>query len=133
MCCFTDDILLSSASPAMTSPIKLEHQQNRQHYAQQQYHNHHMYGSLSKNLHLSEVITTGPRMNIPHSNGVTHHRHNGPVDVVDMNKLLNNITTPRTHLPSKPCLTTSNMDYSSRLHHFSWEEIEGRHLPVIFR
>lgn len=112
----------------MTSPIKLEHHHNRQQYAQHHPHNH---GSVGKNLHLSEVITTAAAMNASHHNGIGLHRP-GVVDPIEMNKLLSNITTPMS-LPSKTIPASPNMDYSSRLNHFSWEEIENRFVPVIFR
>ncbi|CAF3379261.1 unnamed protein product [Rotaria sp. Silwood1] len=125
-----DDLLLSSTSSTMTSPIKIENHQNRQQHLQQQQH-----GAMVKNLHLSEVITTAAATNTHHYNGIGLHRHN-IVDPIEMTKLLSNITTTTT-TPSNPTTktipTSSNMDYSSRLNHFSWEEIEGRYLPVIFR
>ena len=100
----------------MTSPIKFETYQNRKQ------------GSMVKNLHLSEVITTTTANNIQHYNGIILDRSN-IVDPIEMTKLLSNITTTNNPLIK----STSNMDYSSRLNHFSWEEIEGRFLPVIFR
>ncbi|CAF0759002.1 unnamed protein product [Rotaria sp. Silwood1] len=125
-----DDLLLSSTSSTMTSPIKIENHQNRQQHLQQQQH-----GAMVKNLHLSEVITTAAATNTHHYNGIGLHRHS-IVDPIEMTKLLSNITTTTT-TPSNPTTktipTSSNMDYSSRLNHFSWEEIEGRYLPVIFR
>lgn len=124
-----DDFLLSSTSSAMTSPIKIEN-----HFKRNQSHR----GSMSKNLHLSEVITTAAATNNQHYHGlVGQQRHGVLVDPIEMTKLLSNITTNNnsvTHSPvTKPVSTSSNMDYSSRLNHFSWEEIEGRYLPVIFR
>ncbi|CAF2528327.1 unnamed protein product [Rotaria sp. Silwood2] len=129
-----DDLLLSSTSSTMTSPIKIENPQNRQQHLQQQQH-----GAMVKNLHLSEVITTAAATNTHHYNGVGQHRHN-TVDPIEMTKLLSNITTTTTTTTTTPSNSTtktiptsSNMDYPSRLNHFSWEEIEGRYLPVIFR
>lgn len=109
----------------MTSPIKLENHSNRQQYFQQ----HH--GAMVTNLHLSEVITTAAATNTYHynGNGVSHPTM---VDPMEMTKLLSNITTA-SHSASKTIPISSNMDYSSRLNHFSWEELEGRYLPVIFR
>jgi hypothetical protein len=109
----------------MTSPIKLEHHLNRQ--QQQHYHR----GSMVKNLHLSEVITTAAASNTQHYNGAGLRCQNG-FDPIEMNKLLSNITTA-TSSSSRAVSTPSKIDYSSRLNHFSWEEIEGRYLPVIFR
>lgn len=111
----------------MTSPIKLENHQNRQHHLQQ-------HGAMVKNLHLSEVITTAAATNAHHYNGIGMNRHH-IVDPIEMTKLLSNITTttpPSNTLP-KTLPPPSNMDCMSRLNHFSWEEIEGRYLPVIFR
>ncbi len=109
----------------MTSPIKLENHNSRQQHLQQ----HH--GAMVKNLHLSEVITTAAATNTHHCNGIGTHRHN-IVDPIEMTKLLSNITTSNNSA-SKIIPISSTMDYSSRLNHFSWEEIEGRYLPVIFR
>jgi hypothetical protein len=108
----------------MTSPIKLENHQNRQQHLQQ-------HGTMVKNLHLSEVITTAAATHTHHCNGMGTHRHN-VVDPIEMTKLLSNITTS-SNSSSKAIPISSTMDYSSRLNHFSWEEIEGRYLPVIFR
>lgn len=108
----------------MTSPIKLENHLNRQ---------QSQHGSMGKNLHLSEVITTAAATNNQHYNGLGQHRHGVMVDPVEMTKLLSNITTSHPPTSTKVSSTSSNMDYSSRLNHFSWEEIEGRYLPVIFR
>ncbi|CAF0775627.1 unnamed protein product [Rotaria sordida] len=123
-----DDLLLSSTSSTMTSPVKIENHQNRQQHLQQ-------HGTMGKNLHLSEVITTAAATNTHHYNGIGLHHHN-VVDPIEMTKLLSNITTSTTTTNNstiKTIPTSSNMDYSSRLNHFSWEEIEGRYLPVIFR
>lgn len=109
----------------MTSPVKLENHQNRQQYLQQ----HH--GAMVKNLHLAEVITTAAATNTHHYNGIGPHRH-AMVDPMEMTKLLSNITTANSS-SSKIIPLSSTMDYLSRLNHFSWEEIEGRYLPVIFR
>lgn len=110
----------------MTSPIKLENHPNRQQYLQQ----HH--GAMVKNLHLSEVITTAAAAtNLHHYNGLGASRQT-IVDPMEMTKLLSNITTSN-HSSAKSIPISSNMDYSSRVNHFSWEEIEGRYLPVIFR
>jgi hypothetical protein len=127
VCSYIDDLLLSSTSPTMTSPIKLENHQNRQQHLQQQ----QQHGTMVKNLHLSEVITTAAATNTHHYNGIGTHRPN-IVDPIEMTKLLSNITTSSNHL-SETIPTSSTMDCSSRLNHFSWEEIEGRYLPVIFR
>jgi hypothetical protein len=108
----------------MTSPVKLENHKNSQQ------HLHHG-GAMVKNLHLSEVITTAAATNTHHYNGIGLHRHN-IVDPIEMTKLLSNITTSNNS-SSKIIPISSTMDYSSRLNHFSWEEIEGRYLPVIFR
>ncbi|CAM4888033.1 unnamed protein product [Rotaria socialis] len=122
-----DDLLLSSPSSTMTSPIKLENNQNRQQHLQQ-------HGAMVKNLHLSEVITTAAATNAHHYNGTGINRHH-MVDPIEMTKLLSNITTTTnsSNTLMKTIPPSSNMDYSSRLNHFSWEEIEGRYLPVIFR
>ena len=124
MYCYIDDLLLSSTSSTMTSPIKLENHQNRQQHL-------HQHGAMVKNLHLSEVITTAAATSTHHYNGIGTHRHS-MVDPIEMTKLLSNITTSN-HSSSKAIPTSSTMDYLSRLNHFSWEEIEGRYLPVIFR
>jgi hypothetical protein len=124
---YIDDLLLSSTSSTMTSPIKLENHQNRQQHLQQ----HQQHGAMVKNLHLSEVITTAAATNTHHYNGIGTHRHS-IVDPIEMTKLLSNITTSNNS-SSKIIPISSTMDYSSRLNHFSWEEIEGRYLPVIFR
>ncbi len=110
----------------MTSPIKLENHQNRHQQNLQQHH-----GAMVKNLHLSEVITTAAATNTHHHNGIGTHRHH-IVDPIEMTKLLSNITTSNNS-SSKIIPISSTMDHSSRLNHFSWEEIEGRYLPVIFR
>ncbi len=113
----------------MTSPIKLENHPSRQqhlHHHQQQHH-----GMMGKNLHLSEVITTTAATNTHHYNGIGTRRQS-MVDPIEMTKLLSNITTAHNS-SSKVIPISSTMDYSSRLNHFSWEEIEGRYLPVIFR
>lgn len=110
----------------MTSPIKLENHPNRQQHFQNQH------GSMSKNLHQSEVITTAAAVNPHYFNGMNNlHRQNN-VDPIEMTKLLSNITTS-ANASSKVVLLSSTIDYTSRLNHFSWEEIEGRYLPVIFR
>ena len=124
---YIDDLLLSSTSSTMTSPIKLENHPNRHHSHQQQHH----HGAMGKNLHLSEVITTTAATNTHHYNGMGSHRHQ-MVDPIEMTKLLSNITTS-TNSSSKIIPISSTLDHSSRLNHFSWEEIEGRYLPVIFR
>lgn len=131
MYCCVDDLLLSSTSSTMTSPIKLENHQNRQQHLQHQHH-----GPMVKNLHLSEVITTAAAANTHHYNGMGLHRHS-MVDPVEMTKLLSNITTntntTTNHSLPKIIPTSSHMDQPSRLNHFAWEELEGRFLPVIFR
>ena len=106
----------------MTLPIKLENHQNKQQRLQQQ-----QQGVMVKNLQLSEVITTDTAAN-------THqytHLHNIVVPI-EMTKLLSNIATS-TNSSLKSTATSSTMDHPSRLNRFSWEEIEGRYLPVIFR
>ncbi|CAF1146660.1 unnamed protein product [Adineta ricciae] len=120
-----DDLSLSPTSSTMTSPIKLENHQNRQlqHFQQ--------HGPMGKNLHLSEVITTAAATHPHHYNGLDTHPHS-IVDPAEMTKLLSNITTS-TSSALKMISTSSTIDYPSRLNHFSWEEIEGRYLPVIFR
>jgi hypothetical protein len=111
----------------MTSPIKLENHQNKQQHFQQQHH-----AAMVKNLHLSEVITTAAAPNVHHSIHDTTHRHS-IVDPIEMTKLLSNITTASTNSLVKKIPTSSTIDQPSRLNHFSWEEIEGRYLPVIYR
>lgn len=122
---YIDDLLLSSTSSTMTSPIKLENHSNRPQHLQ------HQHGAMVNNLHLSEVITTAAATGTHHYNGLGTHRHS-IVDPIEMTKLLSNITTSNSS-SSKAIPTSSTMDDSSRLNHFSWEEIEGRYLPVIFR
>jgi hypothetical protein len=112
----------------MTSPIKLENNQNKQQRFPQQT------AAMVKNLHLSEVITAVPTPHVrPHNNITTHHHTT--VDPIEMTKLLSNITTTASSTNSslKKTSTSPAMDSSSRLNHFSWEEIEGRYLPVIYR
>ncbi len=114
----------------MTSPVKLENHQNRQQHLQHQHH-----GAMVKNLHLSEVITTAAAINTHHYNGIGTHCHN-IVDPIEMTKLLSNITTTTavsTNSSLKTTPTSPTADFPSRLNHFSWEEIEGRYLPVIYR
>jgi hypothetical protein len=114
----------------MTSSIKLENNQNKQQRFQQQH------AAMVKNLHLAEVITTAstPQAHHNNNNNMNAHRHT-TVDPVEMTKLLNNITTTTTSTNSslKTNSISPTMDHSSRLNHFSWEEIEGRYLPVIYR
>jgi len=124
--CHIDDLSLSSTSSTMTSPIKLENHPNRQQHLPNQH------GSMGKNLHLSEVITTTATTNPHYYNGMNHMHRQTSVDPIEMTKLLSNITTS-TNSSSKVVPLSSTMDYSSRLNHCSWEEIEGRYLPVIFR
>jgi hypothetical protein len=100
----------------MTSSIKLESPTKQQHAA------------LVKNLHLSEVITTGATVNA-HINT----NHHSKVDPIEMTKLLSNITTTSTDSSLKRPSASPTTDHPSRLNHFSWEEIEGRYLPVIYR
>jgi hypothetical protein len=107
----------------MSSAIKLENNQNKHQRLHQQQH-----AAMVKNLHLSEVITTTAT---PY-NDMTTDRHT-TVDPIEMTKLLSNITTITTKSSLKPTSTSPTMDYPSRLNHFSWEEIEGRYLPVIYR
>jgi hypothetical protein len=112
----------------MTSAIKLENNQNKHQRIQPQH------ASMVKNLHLSEVIRTTAAVS-PHIhlyNDMTSDRH-AAVDPIEMTKLLSNITTVANKTSLKTTSTPSNMDYPSRLNHFSWEEIEGRYLPVIYR
>ncbi|CAF4360800.1 unnamed protein product, partial [Rotaria sp. Silwood2] len=119
----------SPTSSTMTSPIKLENHQNKQQRIQQQH------AAIVKNLHLSEVITTAIPPNISHHNGITAYRHT-IADTNEMTKLLTNITTATTTSTNSSLKTTSTsraVDYPSRLNHFSWEEIEARYLPVIYR
>jgi len=112
----------------MTSPIKLENNQNKQQRFQQQH------AAMVKNLHLSEVITTPATSHVHDYNNINTHRHS-TVDPIEMTKLLSNIrtTTISTNSSLKTTSTSPTMDYSSRLNHFSWEEIEGHYLPVIYR
>ncbi|CAF0872278.1 unnamed protein product [Rotaria sordida] len=127
-----DALLFSPTSSTMTSPIKLENHQNKQQRIEQQH------AAIVKNLHLSEVITTAVPPNISHYNGVTPYRHT-MADPNEMTKLLNNITTTTTTttVSTNSSLKTTSIsptiDYPSRLNHFTWEEIEGRYLPVIYR
>ncbi|CAF4715282.1 unnamed protein product [Rotaria sp. Silwood1] len=124
-----DVLLFSPTSSTMTSPIKLENHQNKQQRIQQQH------AAVVKNLHLSEVITTAIHPNISHYNGVIAYCHT-IADPNEMTKLLTNITTTATTLTNsslKTGSTSPTLDYPSRLNHFSWEEIEGRYLPVIYR
>jgi hypothetical protein len=100
----------------MTAPVKIENQNKQQH------------ASMAKNLHMSEVITTAATPNAH----INTHRHN-KVDPIEMTKLLSNITTTSTNFPVKRPSVSPTTDHPSRLNHFSWEEIEGRYLPVIFR
>jgi len=112
----------------MNSSIKLENNPNKQ----QRFPPQH--AAMVKNLHLSEVITTAPTPHIrPYNNINTHHPTT--VDPSEMTKLLSNITatTASTNSSLKRTSTSPTMDSSSRLNHFSWEEIEGRYLPVIYR
>lgn len=114
----------------MTSPIKLENHPTRQ----QQQLAQHQHGAMARNLHLSEVITTAAAAaNTHHYNGMDMHAQH-VVDPIEMTKLLSNITTASS-CPTKAAtpLSSNVLDYSSRLNQFSWEEIEGRYVPVIFR
>lgn len=108
----------------MSSSIKYENVHSKQHAA------------MVKNLHLSEVITTSAAPNIhllSHPNTYYHrHSHQSLVDPIEMTKLLNNITTTNNSSRRKSYVPTA-MDQPSRLNQFSWEEIEGRYLPVIYR
>ena len=110
---------------AMTSSIKLENNPNKphQHRVQQQH------ATMMKNLHLSEVIrtTTASQFQPYATNG------HPTVHSIDMSKLLSNIATISNRSSTKTNRTSSNTDYPSRLNHFSWEEIEGRYVPVIYR
>ncbi|CAF5130308.1 unnamed protein product, partial [Rotaria magnacalcarata] len=110
----------------MTSAIKLENYQNKQQRLQQQQH-----ATMAKNLHLSEVITTAQPANIRNCNSINAYLHTMP-DPNEMTKLLSNITTTSTNYSLKKTSTSPTIDYPSRLNHFSWEEIEGRYLPVIY-
>jgi len=110
----------------MTSTIKLENNQNKHQRIQQQH------AAMVKNLHLSEVITTTAAPHIHPYNDMTTNRHT-TVDPIEMTKLLSNITTIATKSSLKATSPSPTMDYPSRLNHFSWEEIEGRYLPVIYR
>jgi hypothetical protein len=114
----------------MTSPIKLENNQNKHQRFQLQQH-----AAMVKNLHLSEVITTTAAPHVQHYNNMNTHRHT-TVDPMEMTKLLSNITTTTavsTNSSLKTTPTSPTADFPSRLNHFSWEEIEGRYLPVIYR
>jgi len=122
MYCYADDLSLSPTSLTMTSSVKLENQQNKQQRA-----------AMVKNLHPSEVITTAAAANVHHSSTDTIHYHT-IVDPIEMTKLLSNITTTSsTNSTIKKIPISPTMDQPSRLNHFSWEEIEGRYLPVIYR
>ncbi|UJR10387.1 hypothetical protein I4U23_014592 [Adineta vaga] len=109
----------------MTSPIKFENLQNKQQLA------------MVKNLHLSEVITAAPPpppLNMHHFNHINAQHpypHQSLVDPIEMTKLLSNITTNNSTI--RKSYISSTMDQTSRLNQFSWEEIEGRYLPVIYR
>ncbi|CAF1197385.1 unnamed protein product [Rotaria magnacalcarata] len=122
-----NDLLFSTTSSIMTSAIKLENYQNKQQRLQQQQH-----ATMAKNLHLSEVITTAQPANIRNCNSINAYLHTMP-DPNEMTKLLSNITTTSTNYSLKKTSTSPTIDYPSRLNHFSWEEIEGRYLPVIYR
>lgn len=110
----------------MTSSVKLENHQNKQQRFQQQD------SATVRNLHLSEVITTGMPPNTHHYNSNNTYRHT-TMNPVEMSKLINNITKASTSSSIKTVSATPKVDYSSRLNHFSWEELEGRYLPVIYR
>ncbi|CAF0992877.1 unnamed protein product [Adineta steineri] len=118
-----DDLQFSLSSSNMSSPIKRENLQNKQ----QQQH-----AAMVKNLHLSEVITTAVAPNIHQSNNMITLQQN-VVDPIEMTKLLSNITTTLTNSPAKKLRTSSTMDQPSRANQFSWEEMEGRYVPVIYR
>lgn len=109
MCIFPIDDL------AMTSAIKLENNPNKP----------HQHPAMMKNLHLSEVIrtTTSSQFQPYATNGHS----------IEMSKLLSNIATISNQSSTKTNRTSSHTDYPSRLNHFSWEEIEGRYVPVIYR
>lgn len=111
----------------MASSIKLENHANKHHRLQQ----HHHGVPMSKNLHLSEVITTTAAPHMTHQNPMIAQRQS-TIDPVEMTKLLSNITTT-PHVLTKKTNDAPSMDYPSRLNQFSWEEIEGRYVPVIFR
>ena len=112
----------------MTSTIKLEHNSNK--HQQQRVQQQH--AAMMKNLHLSEVIrtTTAPHFH-PHS-PLTTNGHPS-MNTLEMSKLLNNIASISNRSTMKSNGTSSTTDFSSRLNHFSWEEIEGRYVPVIYR
>lgn len=115
----------------MIPPVKLENHPNKQQRLQQQLHQQQHTG-MAKNLHLSEVITTAQPPHIHHYNNANTYRHN-VLDPNEMNKLLSNITATSTDYSSKKTSPAPAIDYPSRVNHFSWEEIEGRYLPVIYR
>ncbi|CAF0775005.1 unnamed protein product [Didymodactylos carnosus] len=105
--------MLTSVSPvAMVSSIKLENRQS--------------IDNNNRSSYSSEVITT-----------------NNSTDI-QTTKLLSNITTYATNnnnishdscLPSisKNNLSNETIDHPSRLNQFSWEELDGRYIPVLFR
>lgn len=56
------------------------------------------------------------------------------MDTMETNKMLVNMTKTSKIAPKTPTKTPSFVnDLPSRLNQFSWEEIEGRYVPVIFR
>ena len=122
----------------MTSSIKLETNPNKyrcyqQQQQQQQEQQHRQMAAMTKNLHLSEVITTtaAAASHMSHMNPTVSHHHSA-INPIEMTKLLSNITAS-THISAKKAAILSSMDYPSRLNQFLWEEIEGRYVPVIFR
>ncbi|CAF1088225.1 unnamed protein product [Adineta ricciae] len=91
--------------------------------------------SSIKYENLQKVITTSAAPNIhllSHPNTYYHRQsHQSFVDPIEMTKLLSNITANNSSIRKSHVSTA--MDQPSRLNQFSWEEIEGRYLPVIYR
>lgn len=86
---------------------------------------------MVKNLQFAEVITTAVAPNV-HQFNQLNTPHATFVDPIEMSKLLSSITTASSP-PARKVSVSPVTDQPSRLNHFSWEEIEGRYLPVIFR
>lgn len=115
----------------MTSSIKLETSSNKCRIQQEQRQQHT--AAMTKNFHLSEVITTtaATASHVNHKNHMAFLHHT-TINPINMTKLLNNITTS-SQVSTKKSPIIPSMDYPSRLNQFSWEEIEGQYVPVIFR
>ena len=109
----------------MTSAIKFENHQNK-------YHIQPKNMTMTKNLHLSKVIPTTPLPHVHHFNNVNPPSH-GTTDALEMTRLLSNIVATSKAPSLRATSISPKIDYPSRLNHFSWEEIEGRYLPVIYR